>query len=957
LDGRWYTHYDTVRYRYRYQTSRHARHKTLPNLAMKPRRAWKCKHILRSIVGIIFLWLLGWLHRRLLLWGDHTRHTQSQAWFPIPSSVAFYSQVHCVGDNFLPLAWTYKSCQYRNICREVAFNNTPDWTLYPSPIAVELHRAWSNSNNISRRYARYSTSFQDVSVLPMAVHSSHRRPPPQKHRTHQQQRRDSWAPTVQWESRTLATARTIQDRIVVPIFVKRLHSNIPNDFSFFSILAQVLLPVYNLLGLFGWQQEKELVDVFVLSHPSNDCDMDCLELLRVGIETLLGYRLLVLNATNDTTCYKRGAAGMGFLSANGLSKRGFDAKDYQEPRALHNAGRGGTFWEFVQHVWEQQGSSMTSSDPLEAEGDLQVQLAMSQNGSRADWGLIRSLSDSFASYPAIKVSTLVTKAISVRQLVQLARNSNVWIVNAKDGARTWPALFLPRGSTLCLLYEPQEKPKPDEHSSDHSIFYDFGIWNHVSHLQVHWLALPRNQKDLNRLSKLIQSLILEHVEGNEDSVFSSNNELRNSAVSQPPTDLTFQGHPLHMIRSPPLPFQAHCLGGNWEWDSAHYRSCRIRNLCFDTIKKEFMISSTLTTSKRSLSKQDFLATTLQPVMMGETIRFGTARDWSPNIFPANTSSSYYALPSDILWLPYYADVPNANNPGHLLWDFMFPLYTLMEMYFSVNPKLLLTNVDNDCIATRIKDACYKLTVKFLPLLGVKPDSFVHSLGAEFHGSTPIEESQSHEPTSYVCATNAAIGIGMLTDHGIKKHGQLISDYQSVRNSGRGMAFWRFRKFMLDNLRLYDQPKPRNSPVVITFSVHSSQNPSRSKDFAAQMHDIRQRFSPDRVTVQAVELRGLTLEEQLSIILESSIFISVVGGAASTTMFLQRNSCLILYFNDQDDFVRNMRKVTSMPAMLDWDFWNHASHLRVHWLPLSTMDTVGDRGIFMKVIEAELEASW
>ena len=119
----------------------------------------------------------------------------------------------------------------------------------------------------------------------------------------------------------------------------------------------------------------------------------------------------------------------------------------------------------------------------------------------------------------------------------------------------------------------------------------------------------------------------------------------------------------------------------------------------------------------------------------------------------------------------------------------------------------------------------------------------------------------------------------------------------------------------------------------------------------------QEFPSDQVKIQAVELRSLSLVDQISIILESSVFVSVIGGAASLAMFLRRNTCVILYFNDQDDFVRDMRGVTSMPAMLDWDFWNHASYLRVHWLPLSTMDNAQDLGILSRLLEVELEASW
>jgi hypothetical protein len=109
-------------------------------------------------------------------------------------------------------------------------------------------------------------------------------------------------------------------------------------------------------------------------------------------------------------------------------------------------------------------------------------------------------------------------------------------------------------------------------------------------------------------------------------------------------------------------------------------------------------------------------------------------------------------------------------------------------------------------------------------------------------------------------------------------------------------------------------------------------------------------------VQTVVLSELSLAQQITVVQETSIFITVIGGAASTAMFLQRNSCLILYYNDMDDFVRGSQgDKTTMPSMLDWDFWNNASYLRVHWLPMKSMDSDQDLGLFWKLVESELEA--
>ena len=82
--------------------------------------------------------------------------------------------------------------------------------------------------------------------------------------------------------------------------------------------------------------------------------------------------------------------------------------------------------------------------------------------------------------------------------------------------------------------------------------------------------------------------------------------------------------------------------------------------------------------------------------------------------------------------------------------------------------------------------------------------------------------------------------------------------------------------------------------------------------------------------------------------------SVIGGAASTAMFLERHGSLILYFDDSTDLVKGGDD-PDMPNRMDWDFWNHASFLRVHWLPLRTMDEDGDLGVLLRLVRNELDS--
>jgi hypothetical protein len=221
-------------------------------------------------------------------------------------------------------------------------------------------------------------------------------------------------------------------------------------------------------------------------------------------------------------------------------------------------------------------------------------------------------------------------------------------------------------------------------------------------------------------------------------------------------------------------------------------------------------------------------------------------------------------------------------------------------------------------------------------------------------------------------------MGMLTDHGYKKHGQLIDDYRTMHNVGKGSTFWGFRTFMLDQYsksrtgmdwtttqRHLFQPG-REFPLIITVSINSSNNPSRRHDFGKQIEAIVKSLAmadigSDQVIVRTIVLESLSLEKQLQMILESSLFISVIGGAASTATFLKRNSCLILFFDDVNDFVKGAPPppplalpAGDMPNMMDWDWWNNASYLRVHWLPIKTMDEEIDLQILATLIRNEID---
>ena len=161
--------------------------------------------------------------------------------------------------------------------------------------------------------------------------------------------------------------------------------------------------------------------------------------------------------------------------------------------------------------------------------------------------------------------------------------------------------------------------------------------------------------------------------------------------------------------------------------------------------------------------------------------------------------------------------------------------------------------------------------------------------------------------------------------------------------------------MLKNLKQASNGRPS---WKITFSVNSSQNPSRRRTMERQIEIAQELFPPGSnefgIVVESVQLGQLTLEAQTKLMDETAVFVSVMGGSASTAMFLRRGTSLILYYNDIDDFVKGdpNKDGSSIPNRMDWDFWNNASYLRVHWLPIQTMDWENDLKTFARLLQVE-----
>jgi len=190
---------------------------------------------------------------------------------------------------------------------------------------------------------------------------------------------------------------------------------------------------------------------------------------------------------------------------------------------------------------------------------------------------------------------------------------------------------------------------------------------------------------------------------------------------------------------------------------------------------------------------------------------------------------------------------------------------------------------------------------------------------------------------------------------VKSHGWEESDYNIVHNHGRGGLLYEFRNFMVDNMGLSIHapvsklPNGRDRPHRIVFSQKSSDIYIRSLDFERQLDLVKESFPNEQI--ENYTLKSLTLQEQVDIASQASIFVSLCGGGAVTAMFLPRGSSVILYYGEDSGSEGN--KLTGKPALLDWDLFNSMSHLRVHWLPRNSRGKKVDERALILLIQHEL----
>jgi hypothetical protein len=134
--------------------------------------------------------------------------------------------------------------------------------------------------------------------------------------------------------------------------------------------------------------------------------------------------------------------------------------------------------------------------------------------------------------------------------------------------------------------------------------------------------------------------------------------------------------------------------------------------------------------------------------------------------------------------------------------------------------------------------------------------------------------------------------------------------------------------------------PTTPPHRIVVSQGSSSTPARNLKLQLEIDILRAHVK--NAVVESYVFKDMSLTEQLLIAGQTAVYISFCGGGAVTGMFLPKGASVILFYHNGG--IKN-NKWTGKPAMLDWDLFSAMSHLRVHWIPVTTRESyVGQAGL-------------
>ena len=210
-----------------------------------------------------------------------------------------------------------------------------------------------------------------------------------------------------------------------------------------------------------------------------------------------------LNTSNSVKiCASYGAAGLGMLTDHSLaSKHGYTLKDFSQ---IRNMGRGSFFYQFRSQILETlhlpnhppvgRSDSARHIVTLLVDDDTTVVKGRLEKEQHSRKSLPQQ--DAFTSSSIQSIDSVSEDRLD-ESMIRQAVSSRIWISSGGNDS-VWSALFLPRGSTLILLYDEtttvkggrQKSNRPARKWSRHAAFRCIRAWYAGRPLAASGAALP-----------------------------------------------------------------------------------------------------------------------------------------------------------------------------------------------------------------------------------------------------------------------------------------------------------------------------------------------------------------------------------------------------------------------------------------------------------------------------------
>ena len=272
------------------------------------------------------------------------------------------------------------------------------------------------------------------------------------------------------------------------------------------------------------------------------------------------------------------------------------------------------------------------------------------------------------------------------------------------------------------------------------------------------------------------------------------------------------------------------------------------------------------------------------------------------------------IPSDVYWEDHHAMYAiyqgwHAANVAHVIWDEFMPLYYMMYLFdvvtHDIQPLRMNTPPghgwwDTMChTETGSRPKCRQFYASMTHLL--TPSSRIVDMEAFF----------GKAGDRHVCFPRLLAGMGSMTDHclDVTMHGRKPGPH--VCNEGRAAMLWQYRNWLLEAAG----GDPTLVPCRHNILVGSNSFKRHIDNWDEVAEAVRERLG---LPVRRIDWAQLSIDEQLILASNTTLYLAMCGGSASPAMFMPRGGTMIIWCSDYK---------------LDWNLYNHMSHLRVIYFPV------------------------